>query len=69
MKFDKARQSGERIICKHPLLMRETRYDFSSYRYVRDYLKHICELYNNDSVEALLDCDMWEVEPLPYLVY
>lgn len=63
MTFDTARKSEKRITCKHERLLRNRKYDFSVYRYINDYLEHICHLNSSETVNEVLDCDLWEIEP------
>lgn len=64
MTFDEVRRSGKRITCKHPKLKLYKRYDFSVYRYVNDYLLHLCKSCGSDNLNDFLDCTLWEVEPI-----
>ena len=62
MTFEEVRRSGERVTCKHEKLEKSTKYDFRVYRYINDYLLHICERFGSDTVNDILDCNLWEIE-------
>lgn len=63
MTFDQVRKSEKRVTCKHEKLLRKSRYDFTVYRYLNDYLEHICHSSSSEVVNEVLDCDLWEIEP------